>query len=59
MLSTAALKGMMNAMTVFKDEVMKRGRVVERPDLLASFEELNELMGMKQVDALEQRYVGG
>ncbi len=59
MLSTAALKGMMNAMAVFKDEVMKRGRVVERPDLLASFDELNELMGMKQVDALEQRYVGG
>lgn len=59
MLSTAALKGMMNAMAVFKSEVMEGGKVVDRPDLLASFDELNDLMGMKQVDELERRYVGG
>ena len=59
MLSTAALKGMMNAMAVFKAEVMEGGKVVDRPDLLASFDELNDLMGMKQVDELERRFVGG
>ena len=59
LLSTAALKGMMNAMAVFKEEVVGKHRVVDRPDLLASFDELNELMGMKQVDELERRYVGG
>src|SRR5512141_1917456 len=43
-LSTAALKGMMNAMAVFKEEVVKNNRVIDRPDLLASFDELNDLM---------------
>ena len=55
-LSTAALKGMMNAMAVFKEEVMKNNRVVDRPDLLASFDELNDLMGMKELDELERKF---
>ncbi|HEV7391841.1 MAG TPA: isocitrate lyase/phosphoenolpyruvate mutase family protein, partial [Burkholderiales bacterium] len=59
LLSTAALKGMMNAMAVFREEVVDNNRVVDRPDLLASFDELNELMGMRQVDDLERRFVGG
>jgi 2-methylisocitrate lyase-like PEP mutase family enzyme len=59
LLSTAALKGMMNALAVFREEVVQHDRVIERPDLLASFDELNELMGMREVDALEQRYTGG
>ncbi|MGZ5120386.1 MAG: isocitrate lyase/PEP mutase family protein, partial [Burkholderiales bacterium] len=59
LLSTAALKGMMNAMAVFKEEVVQHNRVVEREDLLASFDELNDLMGMRQVDDLERRFVGG
>jgi 2-methylisocitrate lyase-like PEP mutase family enzyme len=59
LLSTAALKGMMNAMAVFKEEVVRHNRVVEREDLLASFDELNDLMGMRQVDDLERRFVGG
>ena len=57
--STAALKGMMNAMVVFKEEVVKHNRVIDRPDLLASFDELNDLMGMKQLDELEKKFVGG
>jgi len=55
-LSTAALKGMMNAMAVFKEEVVKNNRVVDRPDLLASFDELNDLMGMKELDVLEKKF---
>jgi 2-methylisocitrate lyase-like PEP mutase family enzyme len=59
MLSTAALKGMMNAMAVYKEEVMGNNRIVDRPDLCAGFDELNDLMGMKFLDGLETRYVGG
>jgi hypothetical protein len=38
---------------------VQHNRVVEREDLLASFDELNDLMGMRQVDDLERRFVGG
>jgi len=58
-LSTAALKGMQNAMAVFKEEVVKHNRVIDRPDLLASFDELNDLMGMQRLDDLEKKFVGG
>ena len=58
-LSTAALKGMQNAMAVFKEEVVKHNRVIDRPDLLASFDELNDLMGMQRLDELEKKFVGG
>lgn len=56
LLSTAALKGMMNAMQVFKEEVVGRNNVVDRPDLLASFAEINELMGLDELEALEQQF---
>jgi 2-methylisocitrate lyase-like PEP mutase family enzyme len=59
MLSTAALRGMMNAMAAFKDEVVGKNRVIDRPDLQVSFEELNDLMGMGDLDELEQRFLGG
>jgi len=56
LLSTAALKGMMNAMQVFMGEVVGKNHVIDRPDLLVSFEELNELMGMGKLDELERRF---
>lgn len=59
MLSTAALKGMMNALDVYKSEVMGKNLVVNRPDLCAGFEELNDLMGMKALDDIESKFVGG
>ncbi|HXF66077.1 MAG TPA: isocitrate lyase/PEP mutase family protein [Burkholderiales bacterium] len=59
LLSTAAVRGMMNAMAVFRDEVLGKNRLLERPDLQVSFEELNELMGIGELDALERRYRGG
>jgi 2-methylisocitrate lyase-like PEP mutase family enzyme len=59
LLTTAALKGMMNAMKVFQDEVMGKEKLVARDDLQVSFEELNDLMGMQELDRLEQRYSGG
>jgi 2-methylisocitrate lyase-like PEP mutase family enzyme len=56
LLSTAALKGMMNAIQVFKDEVVENGTVVDRPDLVVSFGEINELMGLGDLEALEQQF---
>ena len=59
LLTTAALKGMMNAMAVFQEEIVKHNRVIERDDLQAGFDELNELMGMSALDELERKYAGG
>ena len=56
LLSTAALKGMINTMQVFMDEVVEKNNVIDRPDLLASFEELNDLMGFAELDELEKRF---
>ena len=58
LLTTAALKGMINAMQVFKQEVVEKNNVVDRPDLLVSFGELNELMGLEVLDELEKRFTG-
>ena len=56
LLSTAAVKGMMNALQVFKEEVVEKNNVVDRPDLLVSFDELNELMGLDDLEALEKQF---
>lgn len=54
--TAAALKGMMNAMQVFKEELVGKNQVVDRPDLLASFGEINDLMGLPELEALEKRF---
>jgi len=46
----------MNAIEVFKEEVVKNNRVVDRPDLLVSFDELNDLMGMQVLDQLDRKF---
>ena len=56
LLSTAAVKGMMNAIEVFKEEVVEKNHVVDRPDLLVSFNELNELMGLDDLEELEKQF---
>lgn len=56
LLSAAALRGMTNAMAVFMDEVLQQQRTVDRADLAASFDEINTLMGMQALDALEARH---
>ena len=56
LLTTAALRGMLNAMQVFKDQVIDGNEVVDRPDLLASFDELNDLMGFGQLEELERAF---
>jgi 2-methylisocitrate lyase-like PEP mutase family enzyme len=59
LLSTSALMGMTKAMKVFKEDYLGKDQVVDRPDLLVGFDELNDLMGMKFLDEIEQRYTGG
>ena len=59
LLTTAALRGMMNALEVFQEEVVGKNIVVDRTDLQVGFEELNDLMGMKILDDMERRYTGG
>ena len=54
--TAAALKGMMNAMQVFKEELVGKNHVVDRPDLLASFGDINDLMGLPELEALEKRF---
>lgn len=55
LLSAAALQGMKNALAVL-DQSLTEGRVIDRPDLLVSFDELNTLMGLPQVREIEQRF---
>lgn len=54
--TAAALKGMMNAMQVFQEDLIGKNHVVDRPDLLASFGEINDLMGLPELEALEKRF---
>lgn len=56
MLTAAAIQGMKNAIAVLKD-AMATGTVTDRPDLLVSFEELNALVGMDEIDRLERRHL--
>ena len=56
MLTSAAIQGMKHAIAAIKKS-MQTGEVVDRPDLLVSFEELNELVGIKELERLEQRYL--
>jgi 2-methylisocitrate lyase-like PEP mutase family enzyme len=56
MLTAAAIQGMKNAIAVLKD-AMTTGVVTERPDLLVSFEELNTLVGMDEIDRIEKRHL--
>lgn len=55
MLTAAAIQGMKNALAVLGQSIAEE-RVIDRPDLLVSFGELNELMGLKQLKKLEQSF---
>jgi 2-methylisocitrate lyase-like PEP mutase family enzyme len=56
LLTAAALQGMRNAIAVLMQSLAE-GRVIERPDLLVSFQEINALMGLDTVKAMEQRFL--
>src|SRR5580700_7141875 len=55
MLTAAAIQGMKNALAVLGQSI-EEGRVIDRPDLLVPFGELNDLMGLGQIRALERSF---
>jgi 2-methylisocitrate lyase-like PEP mutase family enzyme len=55
MLTSAALRGMKNALAAFAGTV-DAAQPTERPDLLVSFDELNALMGLTELQELERRF---
>jgi 2-methylisocitrate lyase-like PEP mutase family enzyme len=56
MLTACALRGMQRGLGFLK-ESLDTGKVVDRPDALVSFEELHEIMGIADVEELEQRFL--
>jgi 2-methylisocitrate lyase-like PEP mutase family enzyme len=55
-MTSAAIMGMRNALAVLRQSA-EQGRVIERPDLAVSFQELNDLMGLPSIREMEQRYL--
>jgi 2-methylisocitrate lyase-like PEP mutase family enzyme len=56
LLTAAAIQGMKNALAVLGQSI-EEGRAIDRPDLLVSFDELNDLMGIRQIRALERSFI--
>ena len=56
LLTACALQGMKTGLDLLGKSV-DSGLVVDRPDVLVSFEELNEIMGMRQVQNLERQFL--
>lgn len=57
MLTSAALKGMMNALEAFQPTI-GAAKPTTRPDLMVTFPELNRIMGMERIDAIERGFLG-
>jgi 2-methylisocitrate lyase-like PEP mutase family enzyme len=55
LLTAAALQGMDNALAVLRDS-LDSGEVRDRPDLLYSFEQINDLTGLPALQALERKH---
>jgi 2-methylisocitrate lyase-like PEP mutase family enzyme len=55
LLTAAALQGMDNALAILK-ESLDSGEVRDRPDLLYSFEQINNLTGLPALQELERRH---
>jgi 2-methylisocitrate lyase-like PEP mutase family enzyme len=56
LLTATAIQGMKNGLTALQ-QTIDSGEVVERPDLAVSFEELNALVGLDDVQKIEQRFL--
>lgn len=57
MLPAAAIRSMSLALQLMRESV-EGGQTVDRPDLLASIEEIAELMGENAIDELDRRFMG-
>src|SRR5437660_4588624 len=56
MLTACALRGMQQGLALLQQS-LDSGQPVDRPDALVSFEELNDIMGMAEIEDLEQRFL--
>jgi 2-methylisocitrate lyase-like PEP mutase family enzyme len=56
MLTSCALAGMINGLDLFKQS-LDSGTAIDRPDVAVSFETLHDIIGMRQVEELEQRFL--
>jgi 2-methylisocitrate lyase-like PEP mutase family enzyme len=56
MLTSAALRGMMNALDAFAPTITAE-KPTTRPDLMVTFDELNKLLGMDQLDEIERGFL--
>jgi 2-methylisocitrate lyase-like PEP mutase family enzyme len=56
LLTAAALMGMKTGLEHLQRS-LDTGKVVDRPDALVSFEELHDIMGMHEIEELEQRFL--
>jgi 2-methylisocitrate lyase-like PEP mutase family enzyme len=56
MLTACALMGMKKGLEILHGSI-ERGEVVEREDALVSFEELNAIMGMADIEKLERQFI--
>jgi 2-methylisocitrate lyase-like PEP mutase family enzyme len=55
LLTGAALTGMKAALGILKESIETKS-LIERPDLVSSFEEINSLTGIDMLNELEERY---
>jgi hypothetical protein len=56
MLTACALMGMKRGLELLQQS-LDSGKVVDRPDALVSFEDLHDIMGMAEIEDLEQRFL--
>ena len=56
MLTACAMMGMKRGLE-FLEQSLASGKVVDRPDALVSFDELYDIMGMAEIEDLEQRFL--
>lgn len=56
LMTAAAIRGMENALGAFLDSIQQR-RVIERPEFVVAFDELNELLGLSRIREMESQFV--
>ena len=56
LLTACALMGMKRGLELLQQS-LDSGKVVDRPDALVSFEELHDIMGMAEIEDMEQRFL--
>jgi len=51
------LRELINGLETLQQKSLATGEIIERPELAVSFEKLNDVLGFKQFEALEQRFL--